>query len=207
MPLARDRETTYQNLALISTTPNSFNIMRSFTFLNRIRLSLLLLTAIAFVVTACETQDTPQASTASPSIQAELGGYGSCGTCPLPADISGTLPAQLYPTSSWNTNMDNCFLEDLSDAGPKCKYRTTGTTHQNMDIQVYLQFSTSSGNTQTSFCSYFYQVGNALSASRPSGNWLLDSINYMVHQTGSYYNINVTWRSYMCTPMHSLYEK
>ena len=180
--------------------------MRQFTFLNPIRLSLLLLTAVTFVLTSCETQEMPQASE-SPALQATLGGYGSCGTCPLPADISGTLPAQLYPTSDWMINLENCFEEDISDAGPKCQYRTSGTTHQTTNIQVYLQFSTSSSNTVTGFCSYFYQVGNALSANRPSGNWLLDSINYMSHLTGSYYKINVTWRSYICQALHSHYVK
>ena len=102
-----------------------------------------------------------------------------------------------FSLSDWMVNLANCFLEEPTEFGAKCQYRVPSQT-QTETITVYLQFSTQSSNTLQSFCSYFYQVGNALSANRPSGNWLLEDINYMSHLTGSYYWINVTWRRYQC---------
>lgn len=175
--------------------------MRQFTIIKRLFLSLTLFTAIAFAVTSCETVDDPIQAEA-PDVQAAVSGYGSCGSCPLPSTISGTLPAQLYPSSSWNVNLANCFEEDIDDVEGNCRYRTFGTNTITESIPVYLQFSTNSANTLQSFCSYFYQVGNALAYNRPSGNWLLDSINYMSHTYGSNYIINVTWRAYICQYSH-----
>ncbi len=175
--------------------------MRQFTITKRFFYSILIFTAMAFVVSSCETAEDPieaKASTEAPEIQASVSGYGSCGSCPLPSTISGTLPAQLYPSSSWMVNLSNCFEEDISDANGKCRYRTGTNSTVTENITVYLQFSTSSSNSLQSFCSYFYQVGNALEYNRPNGNWLLDSVNYMSHLTGSYYKINVTWRGYIC---------
>lgn len=172
--------------------------MKQFTSTKRFFFSLLLLAGFAFVVSSCESQLETVEAESVPEVQAVLGGYGSCGSCPLPSNISGTLPAQLYPGSVWMSNLENCFQESLSEFGTNCKYKTTGTNTMTTSIPVYLQFSTSSTNTVAGFCSYFYQVGNALGYARPTGNWLLSSINYMSHTQGSNYIINVTWKSYIC---------
>ena len=114
--------------------------MRQFTIIKRFSLAILLLTTVAFVTTSCQSQDDPVV-TEEPQIQAELGGYGSCGSCPLPSTMSGTLPAQLYPSSDWMVNLANCFLEDPTEFGAKCQYRNPTQT-QTETITVYLQFPT-----------------------------------------------------------------
>lgn len=176
--------------------------MRQFTHFKRFGLSLLFITVLAFVVTSCQSQEGPLEEE-TPQVQAAHGGaYGSCGSCPLPSGMSGTLPALLYPSSVWMINVKDCFEEDLSDVGAKCKYRTTGNHTISENISVYIPFSGCTGNCTVNFCSFFYQLGNQLEDARPSGNYLLESINNMVHLTGSDYWVNVTWRAYMCEAMH-----
>jgi hypothetical protein len=179
--------------------------MKQFTIAKKLLFSVLLLTAFSLVTTSCESPEAPFEA-AAPAVQESLSGYGSCGSCPLPSTMSGSLPSQLY-TNAWMGNLENCFEEDIADVGTRCQFRTGSTNTITENIDVYLQFSTNPANTLASFCSYFYQVGNALEYNRPTGNWLLYNINYMSHIFGSDYKINVTWRRYICEHPHAVKVK
>lgn len=175
--------------------------MKQFNLFNRLFFSALLFTVFAFAATSCQKEDAPFEAEA-PEVNAALSGYGSCGSCPLPASMDGPLPSHLYSSSAWNTSLSTCFEEDLADVGARCQFRPGAQNILTEDVSLYLQFSTHPATSNASLCSHFYQVGNALSYARPSGNWLLESVNYMSHLTGSNYKINVTWRRYICEHQH-----
>lgn len=168
--------------------------MKLLKFPKQLLFSAILMLAMGFVLQSCQVEE-PIEVAAAPTPAAAAGGYGNCSTCPFPANISGQLSNQLInPNSDWFAGLNSCLLE----ATPaNCQLRK-GIQPIIHNYQLSFPNGQFPNNDQNDFCIFLFQIANEIDSNHPSGNWVLNSINSMAHLGGPIYEIEVSYRKYIC---------